>query len=221
MHDIEKELIKVTKFVPRKKYDDRQEYLKGILNALEKLSDADFEDLSDEATVWANAAVQAFNSRSEELPDFDEVAPGDEIEESDDEATDDVEEEGDDEAVVEAEADEGPVEDEPEPVKKSKKIAAKKEAPAPKKKPTFGRDEEDVILDKWGCMEGSKNSQALALFEKGATAKEVKDKIGGTYYNILGKAVENGHKLEKEGSLMKLIHKDDLGGKKVAPKKKK
>jgi hypothetical protein len=30
----------------------------------------------------------------------------------------------------------------------------------------------------------------------------------GTYYNLLKKMVENGHRLEKEGSFITLIHKD-------------
>jgi hypothetical protein len=51
---------------------------------------------------------------------------------------------------------------------------------------------------------------ALALFEKGATVREVKDKIGGTYYNILGKMQQRGHKLEKEGHVIKLTHRDEF-----------
>ena len=71
-------------------------------------------------------------------------------------------------------------------------------------------------------MEGSKNSQALKFFERGATAAEVKQKMGGTYYNILGRCVAQGHKMEKEGHIIKLTHKNDLGKKstKAAVKKK-
>ena len=56
------------------------------------------------------------------------------------------------------------------------------------------------------------------MFEKGATSREVKEKLGGTYYNILGKMQENGHRLIKEGSLFTLTHKDDLNKAKKAKK---
>lgn len=219
MHTIEKELIKATGYKPRQKFNDRQDYLGSILNAVIKLTDDDFENLSDEAATWANAAIEAKNAKDEELPDFDET-PEEEADEAD---TEESEEEADEESTEEAESDpteepegEGEAEvaeEDPEPAKKpsrrpppAPKPAKKAASTAPKVKPP--QFDEDVVLDKWGCMEGSKNSQALSLFEKGATAKEVKEKLGGTYYNILGKMVEKGHKMEKEGALIKLTHSD-------------
>lgn len=261
MHAIEKELIKVTAYKARTKFSDRQDYLSSILNAVLKLTDDDFNDLSDDAAGWCNAAVEAKNSKQDELPDFDEVAPDDSEEDEGDDAADEEgdEADGDDDgdtvagdagdgdsdadttAVDDASDDEAeeepdpsddedePEDDEPEAKPSAKKGAAKpakvskpvdkapvkKFTPPPKPKPPkpFVKkvkvpDEEDVIMDKWGCMEGSKNSQALTLFEKGATTKEVKDAIGGTYYNILKKMVLDGHTMEKEGALIKLMHKD-------------
>lgn len=237
MHAIERELIKVTGYKLQRPFANRQDYLGSILNAVMKLTDSDFDDLSDEAASWANAAVEAKNSKDEELPDFDEAPVDDEAEEAEETSEDDSETDDDDEGdadhdpetgeVIEPDDEEGdaePDEETPEPKKSYRKPPKEKKAekvkpsakPATKKPPA----EEDVVLDKWGCMEGSKNSQALAMFEKGATTKEVKDKIGGTYYNILGKAVQNGHKMEKDGALIKLTHKDDLGGKKPVKKKK-
>lgn len=261
---IEKELIKITAYKARTKFADRQDYLGSILNAVMKLSDSDFDDLSDEAATWANAAVEAKNGKSD-IPDFDEVGEADADaadEDADDEADDsgddsedgdgdtasdddddtdpddgddaeddEASEDGDDEPAE----DDEPEDDEPEekPAKKKPaKAAVKAEKPAKekpaakpakekgeatgKKKGSFGRDD-DVVLDKWGCMEGSKNARALNMFEKGATAKEVKDDLGGTYYNILKRVVQDGHTLEKDGAIIKITHKDEKG-KKAAPK---
>ena len=229
MHEIEKELIKATNFKPLKKYDNRQEYLKSILNSVSKLPDEDFDTLSDEAATWANEAVAAHNTRSGLLPDFDEVEDV-----SDEEAE---AEEVADEAETEAEAaedelphdqhepDDEPAE-EPEPVKAKKEKAPPKAAAKPIKPPLDPRDfrledQPEVIVDKFGCVVGSKNHRALAMFEKGATTTEVKNTIGGTYYNILKKMVQNGHRLEKEGAVITLTHSSDMKSGKAAVKPKK
>lgn len=239
MHTVERELIKAAGYKAQRKFTDRQDYLKSIINAVSKLEEDDFNVLSDAAADWANDAVEAINAK-DEIPDFDEkvaAAEDDEAEktavadsgdtedgadddEKDDDTSDDDDEPDDDVDNVQA-VDEKP---EKKPAKKAKK-AAKPVKEAAEKKPGKGKrppqfDQGDVVLDKWGAMDGSKNSQALAMFEKGATSKEVKDELGGTYYNILKKAVENGHKLEKEGALVKLTHSSDLS-KKPAKKAKK
>ena len=101
-HPIESELIKITGYKTRTKFSDRQDYLGSILNAVMKLTDDDFENLTDGAAEWANAAVHAKNTK-EDIPDFDEaVATDDEPEDEDDESpppkrrrgSDDEEEEG-------------------------------------------------------------------------------------------------------------------------------
>lgn len=230
MHEIERELIKVTGYKPKRKFSDREDYLKSLLNDVMKLSDDDFDNLSDDAATWANAAVDAHNSKHGTIPDFDqaieEVDAASEADQTDDEATDteevtedeDASDNEDETSEETPEVDEPEDEDEPasKPAKKkvvskakektTSKVPPKKEIATPKK--TRSSDDEDVVLDKWGCMEGSKNAQALAMFERGATTKEVKDEIGGTYYNILKKAELNGHKLEKDGAIIKLTHKN-------------
>lgn len=233
MHAIERELIKVTGYKLQRPFANRQDYLGSILNAVMKLTDSDFDNLSNEAALWANAAVEAKNSKEEELPDFDEAPDEVEAEEASEEASDDDDAEVDEDdtdhdpetgEVIEPDDEEGGDESEEEAptARKSYKRPPKEKKTEKVIKPITKKfpGTEDVVLDKWGCMGGSKNSQALAMFEKGATTKEVKDKIGGTYYNILGKAVQNGHKMEKEGSLIKLTHKNDLGSKKPVKKKK-
>lgn len=223
MHDIERELIEITGYKPARKFANRQDYLNSILNAVIKLSEDQFDNLTNEAAEWSNAAVEAKNSKAEELPDFDEITLDDTLAtvEHDAEAEELGEVEGDpDEEEVGEE-----VQAEPAPETKPKRAAKPKSEPkakkAPKAEPEAEADEElpDVKMDKWGAMEGSKNSLALAMFEKGATTKEIKDALGGTYYNILKRMVIKGHKVEKEGSLVKLTHSDDLTAK--AAKKKK
>ncbi len=266
MHDIERELIEATGYKARQKYANRQDYLKSILNAVAKLTDDDFDALTDETAFWVNAAVEAHNSKNEEIVDFDELDPttGEadpdtpdvdyednidpetgEVLENGDESEDDNElphDENTDAEDEEVEAEEPPLlKSITTMVLKKDKAARKpqknqkfaKQIPSPeRKKPQKSapnrvhplHSDEDVILDKWGCMEGSKNSQALVLFEQGATAAEVKRKLGGTYYNILSRCAAQGHKMEKEGHIIKLTHKDDLGkkatGKAVSAKKK-
>ena len=261
MHKVENEIISASGFEPRKKYADRQDYLKSLLLAVTKMDEEDFDGLSDDAAAWANHCVAIYNAGDkEEYPDFDEdevyntsdAEDEDEPEEEAEEETeepeaeepetdDDSEEEDEPEEDEPEEAEEEPeTEEEPEPepeVKKppkkpakvkvkeptaaqKKRVAqgAKDKVPPPKKKPA-PRDG-DAELDKWGCIVGSKNSEALAMFEKGATSREVKLELGGTFYNLLGKMVKNGHTMEKEGAFIKIIHKDAKKAPVKAPAKK-
>jgi hypothetical protein len=225
MHDVEKELIEATGYQTKRKFDNRQDYLGSIFNAALKLSDEDFEALSQEATDWYNAAVAAKNTKNQEIPDFDEVEGGDDEDVDDESGDEDIDDSDDNDSESDAESEavaeeEAEPEVEPElPLEKPKK-AKKEKAPKPvKEKPAKAAkpDKGEAKQDKWGCLEGSKNSEALHLFEKGATAREVKDQLGGaTFYNLLARMVKNGHKLEREGALIKLTHKDA-----EAPKKSK
>lgn len=243
MHATERELLEITGYKPQRKFADRQDYLKSVFVAVQKLTDDDFKIISDHAAAWANACVQIHNvKRDADIPDFDEVSEhDDEDEDAEAEDEDEAEDEPEaDEADVEASAeddegdptDDNPEVDEPEekPKKAPKTVATAKPVKKSQARLGSGRDpsggkgsvskpkvtaqppkhSDDVELDKWGCMVGSKNSQALALFEKGATTKEVREKLSGTYYNTLAKMVQAGHKMEKEGAVIKLIHKDAL-----------
>ncbi len=209
MHTIERELIKITGYQAKRKFADRQDYLKSILNAVAN-------ELTDETAAWANAAVEAHNTKNCDLPDFDEI--GDPAEPDNDEGpTDEPDEKVDDPEPVSEDDEE--IEEVREDVIITKPASKKAKKPASIKAITKAEDRDIATLDKWGTICGSKNSQALALFEKGATANEVKNILGGTYYNILRKMVEDGHKLEKEGSLMKLIHRGPDKAAKASPKK--
>jgi hypothetical protein len=50
---------------------------------------------------------------------------------------------------------------------------------------------------------------AAAMFERGATMKEVKDTVGDTMYNLLRRLEKQGHRITKQGSLFKLNVKHD------------
>jgi hypothetical protein len=259
MHAVEREILEITRYKIQRKFSGRQDYLKSIFNAVQKLKNDEFDELTDEAALWANACVESYNrDKDAELPDFNEVGDEDEDDTSenqeygpDDESNgqdeaEDLSESDDNEgdnqgsddepemdSEDEAEVDEAGVQtsgleeedDEPEevvPPKKVKKVKKVKEVKQKKPtKPAHHRedDDSDVELDKWGSMVGSKNSRALAMFEKGATAGEVKDQVGGTYYNILKKMTSHGHKVEKDGAVITLIHMTEKRSKVSSPKK--
>jgi len=234
MHKIEQEIIKAANFKPRKKYADRQDYLRSLFLATVNMDDDDFNELSDDAANWINACVTLHNSKSkDDLPDFNEVEPPAE-DENDDEPSDDNTEDKADDADPEDDVDEPDGKDEEseseddevdepeeaseddEPEDESEEV----EEPAPKKSKKAARPVKvvnkpfgtgDAELDKWGCIVGSKTSQALAMFEEGASAREVKEAIGGTYYNALAKIVRDGHKMQKDANIIKITHKSDIG----------
>jgi hypothetical protein len=229
-HEVERELIKLTKYKVKRKFDNRQDYLGSILNAVDKYLGEDeekFAELSDEAQDWVNAASEAFNNKEPELPDFDEVQASeadeaDEEQDNDDDSEPDSDDEEDTEngeempVAVEAALDDEP---EPEPLKK----LPSRVTPKIKKEALIRhgviKPVAEVPVDKWGCSLGSKNSKALAMFEKGATSKEVKEVLGGTFYNILAKVQKEGHKVEKEGHLVKLSFVGPEPEKKTRPKR--
>ena len=248
MHNVEREIISITNYKVQRKFSDRQDYLKSLFNAIQKLGNDEFDELSDDAAIWANSCVEAYNSNKDgDLPDFDEMGYQDEddegtiSEESDNEdelveakspgVKDDNNTSGNSEDIDETEEEDGPEpelendEDEVNPPKRSSKKVAKPTKVKSKKTPLKiikkKTDDEEVELDKWGCMVGSKNGRALAAFEKGATAKEIKETFGGTYYNILKRMVSHGHKLEKKGSVIKLTHMTEKPSRVSAPKRSK
>lgn len=246
MHVIEREILNITHYKVQRKFSDRQDYLKSVFTAVQRLRNDEFDELTDEAATWANACVEAYNTDKDgDLPDFDEIGDPDEDEDGDEESTLDDESEVEDDEVVDsneatASTDGGNGEDSDEdeeesnvqtpglededelekviPPKKLKKVVKETK---PKSLKQQIEDNDDVSLDKWGSMIGSKNSAALAMFAKGATATEVKNALGGTYYNILKKMVSHGHKLEKYGAVIKLIHLTEKSSRLSAPKRSK
>lgn len=94
----------------------------------------------------------------------------------------------------------------------------KKPGPKPKKSTKTPYDTLSGNKDRYGTYEGTNTSKAVALYEKGATVRQVSDVLGGKYRNILKRLVEEGHLVEKlEGGVYRVTHKDDV----VAKGKKK
>jgi hypothetical protein len=74
--------------------------------------------------------------------------------------------------------------------------------------------------DRFGLFIGTKTQQAVALYEKGATCKQVEMELAGRHRNILKRLALDGHRVEKlEGGVYKVTHKDDFGAKAKGKKK--
>ena len=109
-----------------------------------------------------------------------------------------------------------PLTDEKPKVAKVAKAAPKKLPPAPKidkiklseevskhfsqvkgKIDTTRYDNMTGEKDRYGVIDGSKTHDAVMMYEKGATSKEIENKLGGRYYNILHTLEQRGHRVEK------------------------
>jgi hypothetical protein len=248
---LEKELVKATGFKPPKGgYKDRQDELAALARLGSKLPDDDFDDLSDEAGNWVNAAVKAIMAKGT-IKDFTDDTGAASAEDDEDvhsaEAGDDAEEQepkdGDDggagdpddglreadaQAEADAEADNEADEADQEVIKPHKR--RKHDTKRPKVDPAKIKRQEvrlargkalegmatrydhlDGSIDRYGVLIGTKTHDAVLLYEKGTTSKELLEKAGGRFYNILRRLTENGHLVERspEG-VFTLTHKDEI-----------
>ena len=133
---IEQELMKATGLKP-KKGEDQQDWFKRLQAAVEDMKDADWDELSDPAQKWCNAAATAVK-KDKDIEGFDDdEAPGGEDGEDDDAAGD----AGSDDA--------GDDDDDAPPAKAAKGKngkKAEKEKPAPKA--AKGKDKEKPEKEK-------------------------------------------------------------------------
>lgn len=235
MDEVEKEVLEATGFKPQKEYPDRQDYLAALARAVNDLGHEDFDQLSNEAVDWFNASAQALNDQ-EDLPDFDGVLPDEETDEPDqpEEASaaeaDDIDEEGEEEPEDDNSVEEDGVDESP-PTKKPKEKPAKtaKGGTKAKEKPTKVakkdatpkklshppvrqlKDPSEIEFDRFGLAIGTKNAAAAAMLVQGCRMADITQELRGTYYNMLRKLIQNGHKLEKQGNgILVLVHKDDI-----------
>lgn len=221
--NVEKELLEATNFKPKREYPDRQDYLAAVARATDDLSKDDFDALSNEAADWFNAACEALNDK-DEIPDFDGTL-GEHPSSSDQDKEPDDEDEGEDvlgNDEEETDEEEGEVEPAPKAAKPNKKAAKPTKAkpePAPKAKkekarepdPSELKSKEHITFDQFGLAHGTQNAEAVAMLQKGCRMKDITNKIGGTYYNVLRRLVKEGHVLEKRGDgTLQLIHRDDV-----------
>lgn len=96
--------------------------------------------------------------------------------------------------------DEPPVEEPPRRPKRSERVIPDYANLDPEKK------------DRFGITVGTKTSMAVAMYEKGCTAKDILDALGGRFYNILKQLAKEGHKVikDEDTKVWQLIHKDDV-----------
>jgi hypothetical protein len=214
MSEIETEILKVSKLRKRAdEYDNRQDYLAAVLRSFDKVAAKDesvANTIGDDAYSWYEEAATAMNAKRT-IPDFPDLEledPGpDEIEEEE------LSEFEDDEAVVDATEDSGEAEDDDNEAEKPAKAAAPPVKAKPKKEKTKTQyDDLTGEKDRFGVIVGTKASQALKMFERGATMKEIKNEVGGgTQYNLLTRMTKEGHLVEKQaGGVWKLTHKDNV-----------
>jgi hypothetical protein len=255
MTDVEQELVTLLKF-KGKKYRDRQKYLHALLVTIddkERCSDDDYDNLTDAAAEWHQAAVVA-KDRNQPIPDFDtgtteepepeepddageEPEPAEDDEADDDEEAEPPAEETNSGADSEPELEDGqhnssyeepagsaePAEPDSEleeyeadqkAEKKAKRKAAAKaraERPRPPAQPEPDYEKLTGEKDRYGCFVGTKTSQAIKMYEKGANSNDISHALGGRFYNILSKLASRGHLVEKtDHGLWKIVHKDDI-----------
>ena len=211
---VEQEIINTVGFEPRRNYKDRQDYLAALARSVDQADDDDFDKLSKEAVDWFNAAVRAINKK-EELPDLEGEEENDA--EPDAEPAEETEEEPVVEEVPKARkrkaAAEVAHEDE---TPKAPARRRKGQAPVKKDHPPIVRPgpDDDISLDRWGIIVGSKNAAAAAMLEKGCRMADITETLGGTFYNLIQRLVKQGHKLEKGANgMIKITHADDVGKK--------
>lgn len=207
---IEDVLSEVTKLDPSQ-YQDRQDYLATVARALgdpKKVTGEQYDLLPDEVVDWHNKAAKAIKAKGT-IPDFvagmlEEVddAEGDTVQ-STEESSGEGSGEGDSEQSTPTDTEEA------KPRKPAKAKAGKAEKPESKVNIDYTALTGEK--DRYGVTKGTKTSMAVAMYEKGATTKQITAELGGRFYNILKQLVKDGHTVEKqEGGVWKLIHKDDV-----------
>jgi hypothetical protein len=220
---LETELVKASGFKPPKGgYKERQDHLAALARLANKLTDKQFDELSDDAANWVTATIHSIRDQ-EEIKDFDDA---DEETESADEADDDgagTDHEDDAEAESENEAKEATQDKKASRTKAVASKSAKSAKPSPKQRAepeeapkkkeritTTRYDNIDGSKDKFGLVIGTKTWEAVQMYEKGCTTAEIKDKLGGRYYNILKILEKRGHRVERfPGGKFKVTHAED------------
>lgn len=237
---LETELVEASAFEPTKNYE-RQDYLAALARALNEVDEDVFDELSVDAQDWFNAAVKAINKK-QDIPDFPDAEEA-EADDSEGEADDNTDDESEDDTADDSETDGDEAEEtskdedeEAPPPKKTKKPAKAGKPVKVKAKPVVDEDDDDEPEEKaakktpkrlptpgenknrYGITIGSQGHKAIVMLEEGSRMSAITEDVGGTYYNLLKKLTQDGHKIEKSPTgIIKLIHKDDI--KKVKGKK--
>ncbi len=229
MSEYEQELVELIHFKSQD-YPDRQDYLAALLRAADrwlKKHDPEsdiFSTWDDDLCNWMDTAIRAMNAK-DIIPDFPDAEEDTEDAETEEETVD--------EPNPEAEADPTPADpvsvaggqaDELEPATAGADAPGNNPGTSETEHPQLkkGKKPKRELMptrydnltgekDRYGVIIGTKTYDAVKMYEHGTTARELQEKIGGRFYNILQKLAKDGHKVEKRaGGGFKITHKDDL-----------
>lgn len=187
---IEEELCDICK-VKKDKYPNRQDLLAAILKAIDKLPEVDYDRMTEDAYQWQKQATRHFNHRIS-LPDFPDVSTEEVNGEPLQATLEDIKEAGQDVT------DSG---------------TAPKSTPSKRQLPTRRVPDYENLTgekDKFGITIGTNTHEAVKMYERGCTARDVEQALGGRYRNVLRKLADEGHLVEKLGSgVYRVTHKDN------------
>jgi hypothetical protein len=193
---IEDEIVLATNFDPSWGLD-REDFLKAIQRELEKLSNDEWVKLSEPAQDWSDDAARAVLAH-QSIPEFPDWIEDEEVEAQAQEAA---------EGLAESEGEVRP--------KKSRRSRHAKTLPLKTRKAlknaVMSRVVKEYPLDRYGHIRISKASKAIAIFEKGATMRQVREWLGGSaHYNLLIHLQKHGHKVvHGPDHKITVIHRDD------------
>lgn len=142
---VEKELLSATKQKERGKKESPNEYLIRIAQAVEGLSDGNYQELSEESQAWFTQAAEAL---SEDPPNPEGILPFDAVVDADEAEAEASEPEDEAEETTGTETEETKEVEEEKPAKSSKTKAAKPAAAAkkaPTAKPTPAPTKKEVV----------------------------------------------------------------------------
>lgn len=232
MSEYEKQVIQLTKF-RRAEYADHQDYLASLVRHTDKWLEKNdkggqiFDGWESNLADWFDESIHILNDGDGPLPDFpDRTEPAPEYipEEVPYEKEPDPGLEPD-LAVVEVAEEASPTSaataasapELPAPADASQTAEALIPAKAKKwgvKKPTRVPTPYDILTgekDRYGIIVGTKTHDAVLMYERGTSAKEILEATGGRHYNILRKLKKEGHKITRlPKHRFKVTHKNDL-----------
>lgn len=219
----EEQIVKVTK-VKESAYKVRQDYLAALVRGIDKLSEDEWDNLSNDVVNWHIAAVGQMDKKRQ-IEDFKDVTNTlpDEGEDDNsppekDEGTSDISSASENDDFIKEPSAEEPLPEQETEEKKPRKSKKAKAEKVKAKSQFENRPEPERYSkitgekDRFGITIGTKTHEAVKMYntDEGATLKQVDAALGGRHYNILQKLTKDGHKVEKlAGGYWRVKHKGD------------
>lgn len=232
MSEYEKQVIQLTKFKPAD-YADHQDYIAALVRHtdlwLQKhdKTGAIFDGWDNALADWFDEVVHILNDGEGPLPDFpDRLEPIIDIPPVEDPEPPipegGVPEPPAEEPLPQYTADDVPIEPPPIPGTagalipgKSKKWGVKINTRIPTPYDYLSGER-----DRYGIIVGTKTHDAVLMYERGTSARELLKALGGRHYNILGRLQRDGHKVVRLANhRFRVTHRDDVAKAKEAKEK--